>query len=92
MLFQPAKHDVVVKRQRGGGSEHYVIRRSVGPDQLQMVGREAAIAHALAFAAFAHLCAWISDEEVGPVLLGSFRDDVPVVVTATERQWRPAAI
>lgn len=92
MLLHPVGDDVVVKHKRGGGREQYVIRTSAGPDQLQVFGRDKAIAHAVAFAKFAHLCAWISEDAVGPVLLASFRDDGPVVVMATERRWRPVAI
>jgi hypothetical protein len=92
MQSQPAKNDVVVRHKRGGGREHYVIRTPAGPDQLQIFGRDKAIAHALAFAEFARLSAWICDDAMGPVLLASFRDEVPVVVMATERQWHPVAI
>ena len=92
MLLQPADNDVVVKRKRGGGRQQYVIRPARGPDQLQIFGRDKAIAHALAFAKFAHLRAWICDDVAGPVLLASFRDEVPVVGMATERRWRPVAI
>ncbi len=92
MVRQPARNDVVVKHKRGGGRGMYVIRTPAGPDQLQMFGRDKAIAHALAFAEFAHLSAWVSDDGVGPVLLASFRDDVPVVVMATERRWHPVAM
>ncbi len=91
-MRQLAKNDVVVKHKRGGGRGMYVIRTPAGPDQLQMLGRDKTIAHALAFAKFAHICAWICDDGVGPVLLASFRDDVPVLVMATERRWRPVAI
>jgi hypothetical protein len=92
MVRQPAKNDVVVKRKRGGGCGVYVVRTPAGPDQLQMPGRDKAIAHALAFAEFARLSAWICDDAIGPVLLASFRDDVPVVVMTTERQWHPVAV
>jgi hypothetical protein len=92
MLLQPARNDVVVRRKRGGGREQYVIRTSAGPDQLQMLGRDKAVAHALAFAKFAHLCAWVSEDAGGPVLLANFRDDAQVEVMATERRWRPVAI
>ncbi len=92
MLLTPARNDVVVRRKRGGGSEMYVIRTSAGPDQLLMRDREAAIAHALAFAEFAQLCAWFSDDGVGPVLLGNFRDGAPIAVRATERRLRSVAI
>lgn len=92
MPLQPAYNDVVVRHKRGGGREQFVIRTVAGPDQLQMFGRDKAVAHAVAFARYAHLCAWINEDAGGPVLLASFRDDGPVVLMATKRQWRPVAI
>lgn len=92
MSLQPASNDVVVRHKRGGGREQYVIRTAAGPDQLQMFGRSSAVAHAIAFARFAHLCAWIDEDVGGAVLLASFRDEGPGVVMATERPWRPVAI
>lgn len=89
MLFHPARNDVIVKRSRVPGI--YVLRTWAGPDQIQMHGREAAIAHALAFAEFAHGCAWISVKGTVPVLLGDFRDEAPVAVRATERGLRSVA-
>jgi hypothetical protein len=91
MRLQPVRNDVVVKPKPGGGREMYVIRRSAGPDQILMPGRAAAIAHALAFAEFAQICAWIRDDAGGRVLLGNFRDAAPGVVMATERGVRSVA-
>lgn len=73
MHTHPAANDVVVRQKVIQRATLYVLRTPSCPDQLHLRSREAAVAHALAFARFAHLAAWFEDEAGGHVLLGSFR-------------------
>lgn len=73
MHTHPAANDVVVRQEVIQRTTLYVLRTPSCPDQLHVCSREAACAHALAFARFAHLAAWFEDEAGGHVLLGSFR-------------------
>lgn len=73
MHIHPAANDVVVRQKVIQRATLYVLRTPSCPDQLQLRSREAACAHAVAFARFAHIDAWFEDEADGLVLLGSFR-------------------
>lgn len=73
MHIHPAANDVVVRQRVIQRATLYVLRTPSCPDQLHLRSREAAFAHALAFARFGHLDAWFEDEAGGLVLLGSFR-------------------
>lgn len=73
MHTHPARNDVVVRQKVIQRATLYVLRTPSCPDQIHLRSRDAAFAHALAFARFAHLDAWFEDEAGGLVLLGSFR-------------------
>ncbi len=68
-----ATGDVVVRLSPGRKAPRYAVRTASGVDQLLFVSCDAALAHALAFARFAGVAAWIDDPEGGLVLLGSHR-------------------
>jgi hypothetical protein len=72
MQTRPARNDVVIRQKCIGRVTWYVLKTPSCPDQILVASRDAAVAHALAFARFAHLCAWMDDAS-GRVLLGSFR-------------------
>jgi hypothetical protein len=76
MHDQPDRNDVVVRRKRTRRGIRYVLRTPSSGEQLMFDTGDGAVAHALAFAKFAHLTAWADDGEGGFEVLGSFRPAV----------------
>ncbi len=75
MGAHPAKGDVIVRHSSGRKANRFAVRTSSCADQLLFVSCDAAVAHALAFARFAVVAAWIDDPEGGLVLLESHRTE-----------------
>jgi hypothetical protein len=76
MRTTPEDGDIVVREEKRGGTQVYVLHTAPRADQYEFLSREEGIAQAVALAKRERVRAWLTNEGYDFVLLEDFREGI----------------